>query len=516
MERPCISNQSKRQQKHCLTNLSLCPFAIQVLTPEFVPSPFNLCRFEDYAFEVIHAVHYEADSAFSVVSIVASTLTSHTVTSGAKWPFFTMPYMEIMGRESNELSGALQLTVVPLVTQANKAQWEAFSVENQTWIQEGVDTASDLNLLDDDKNEYYSIIDPITGFIFRRKDNDLEGDIKIAQDGPGLTFGPGQYGPVWQQVPAPHDTVIINFDFLSHSVFARVYHAMWETKSQVMSEVMDLSFLYGGAVEDNAEHPHSALLQPIYPTYELEEERNQDDIVGFVVAVMPWDSFFENLLPEDARGVVVVLQDSCGDVLTYLINGPEAVFIGDGDHHDPAYTRLGVTSEFAPTDKGGSNNTEHCTYRFTVYPTNDLEQEYTTSKPVVFSIVVVCVFLFTAGVFVMYDLMVERRQTKILATAKRTNKIVSAFFPAQIRDRILQEAQEQVDNEIKKKQKKSAFGNAPKSQLKTFLNDDGDDDKEGNEGIYESQPIADLFVSSFATYSARFSQAHNSAKTHFI
>jgi CHASE domain len=426
-------------------------FVLRVSSSHTRVHPF-VRRFQDYAEEVIHAVHYEADSAIGVVSVAASTLTSHTLAAEETWPFFTMPHMEIMGREYNELSGVLQMTIVPLVTQENKAQWELFSVQNQTWIQDGVDAASDLNLRDDDTSEYNGIIEPITDFIYRHE-SDLSGP-KIPQDGSGLSFGPGQYGPVWQQAPAPHDTNIINFDILSHSVFARVYHAMWDTQAPVMSEVMDLTFLYGGAVEDDAEHPHSILMQPIYPAHELQEERNQDDIVGFIVAILPWDAIFENLLPRDAAGVVVVLQDSCGDVLTYLINGPEAVFVGQGDHHDPGYTHLGVHTSFAPTKNGFPSNAEHCTYSFTVYPTTELEEVYTTSSPLLFSVVVVFIFLLTACVFIMYDLMVQLRQDKIMATAKQTNAIVSTFFPSNVRDRILKEAHQQVDREETKQKKR--------------------------------------------------------------
>jgi hypothetical protein len=54
----------------------------------------------------------------------------------------------------------------------------------------------------------------------------------------------------------------------------------------------------------------------------------------------------------------------------------------------------------------------------------------------------------------MYDLMVQLRQDKIMATAKQTNAIVSTFFPSNVRDRILKEAHQQVDREETKQKKR--------------------------------------------------------------
>ena len=50
---------------------------------------------------------------------------------------------------------------------------------------------------------------------------------------------------------------------------------------------------------------------------------------------------------------------------------------------------------------------------------------------------IAAVFAFAVLVFVLYDMMVERRQKKILDTAKKSTAIVSSIFPKKVRDQLL-------------------------------------------------------------------------------
>jgi class 3 adenylate cyclase len=97
------------------------------------------------------------------------------------------------------------------------------------------------------------------------------------------------------------------------------------------------------------------------------------------------------------------------------------------------------------------------------------------------------VFIATGAVFVIYVLFVQRRQNKIVATAHRTNAIVSSLFPSNVRDRILQEAQEQVDRDVNNRYSLVAA----KYRLKNFLEDDPG--QAGSMNVFGTKPIADLF-----------------------
>jgi class 3 adenylate cyclase len=88
---------------------------------------------------------------------------------------------------------------------------------------------------------------------------------------------------------------------------------------------------------------------------------------------------------------------------------------------------------------------------------------------------VACTFVLVAIVFAIYDILVHRRNEKIVVTAARSNAIVSSMFPDAIRDRLLQ-------------QNGAATGST--KNLKSFLVDGDTDASIGA----TSRPLADLFL----------------------
>jgi class 3 adenylate cyclase len=75
-----------------------------------------------------------------------------------------------------------------------------------------------------------------------------------------------------------------------------------------------------------------------------------------------------------------------------------------------------------------------------------------------------------------------------MATALRTNAIVSSLFPSNVRDRILKDAEEQVEREMNNASKFVAA----KHRLKSFLEDEPEDSRK-NADVFSTKPIADLF-----------------------
>jgi hypothetical protein len=120
-----------------------------------------------------------------------------------------------------------------------------------------------------------------------------------------------------------------------------------------------------------------------------------------------------------------------------------------------------------------------------------MEDSTSNKTTALYTTVVVLVFIFTAMVFVLYDCLVQRRQDKVMATAKRTNA-VSSLFPSNVRDRILKDAEEQAEQDMLNN-KKGFFGAAPKNRLKTFL----DEDNVAGAQAFDTKPIADLFPSHY-------------------
>ena len=110
------------------------------------------------------------------------------------------------------------------------------------------------------------------------------------------------------------------------------------------------------------------------------------------------------------------------------------------------------------------------------------EESYDSNTPEVFAGVVALTFVLVAVVFLIYDVMVQRRNEKIVDNAARSNAIVTQLFPGKIRDQII--AQNEEEQLLKKKNKKAS--------LKSFV----DDGKAGGGDIVDttSKPLAELFL----------------------
>ena len=238
-------------------------------------------------------------------------------------------------------------------------------------------------------------------------------------------------------------------------------------------------------------------------------------LVGAVTAEIPWHSYIQNLIPEGINGIIVVVENTCGQVFTYQVNGPDVLYLGDEDLHDPAYDEYEIESHFT-----AFNSVEDCTYSFHVYPSRELEAAYETKRPVTFTIAVVVIFLEVIVVFVVYDWLVERRQKKVMDSAIRTNAVVNSLFPATVRDRLMENAVRDQIGYDKKRPRQIGAGMLPRpvdSRLPTNLspssglpskllmthaptmNSSGhrsDVDPTNvatNVQVYDSKPIADLF-----------------------
>ena len=115
-----------------------------------------------------------------------------------------------------------------------------------------------------------------------------------------------------------------------------------------------------------------------------------------------------------------------------------------------------------------------------IYPSQVFEDQYDGNTPAIFAGVVALTFVLVAVVFLIYDVMVQRRNDKIVSNAAKSNAIVTQLFPGKIRDQII--AQNEEEMKLKKLSKKD--------NLKSFV-----DEGKGNEIVdTTSKPLAELFL----------------------
>lgn len=415
----------------------------------------------------------------AVLNIFSTLLSSTAIHDDATWPFFTLPDFEKFGAGSRALSGALLLAFTPVVANKDRANWEIYSVQNQWWVQQGLD---DLGIDKTPRN--------ISSFIYRKTTRSFVPELVDLEE----------YSPIWQMSPAPTDTSVVNFNLFNHPTFKRLVEFAIYTRKSAISEVLDTSLVFGTSAPQVGDDPQSIAVLPVFK----EPNDAESDIIGFIVAVIPWGQFFENIIQDGQNGVFAVLEESCGNAFTYKVDGGNATFFGVGDLHDQAYDSIKRSTKFVAHDgdlTGISGLSDHCQYTINVYPSEEYEQEYESNKPILFTICVLLVFVFTSLIFVLYDCLVQRRQHKVNAMAVKSNAIVTSLFPAKIRDKLYnQEPGEQ------KKAAKNPFkrgGNvldAAAGLTNHKLCNSGQDatsmmDEDGLLGYEDSPPIADLFPS---------------------
>lgn len=376
--------------------------------------------------------------------------------------------------------------------------WNEYSVSEQGWIEESYRELGEENVPSKIEEMYYK---SENGDHFPEKSGQVE------------------YSPLWMVAPAPLDTSAINFNLLSHDTFRDLLDVIRDTSRPVLSPILEASDLLGeGAMSklDGSFHPESLYLQPVFDSF----DESAHSVVGIVISLIRWDVFFGYLLHERGQGIVCVLKDTCGGMYSYQSNGSVAIYLGEGDLHDTAYTHLEHSFAFGlsvdiPVTKGDDHNNDHrhlhgdedhtqeagCHFTVHVFPTWHLEEEFHTNQPAILTTAIVFIFAFTGLVFILYDYLVERRQERVHSAAVKSNAIVSSLFPAEVRDRLFQNDREQEQHPSGSKgSKKFSYDVAPKFRLKTYLSDDRKQDSESDTHnapvipeMYETKPIADLF-----------------------
>jgi hypothetical protein len=148
---------------------------------------------------------------------------------------------------------------------------------------------------------------------------------------------------------------------------------------------------------------------------------------------MYWNQYF---------GIVCVLRNNRNQTFSYHIDGTATQYLGDGDLHDSQYDSLGQSSSMAsyleeiqsPETKSYTSvdlSTDYCNYELSMYPSQDYMAVHGTRSPMLMTLTIACVFLFSSFIFVMYAIAVRRRQEVVMSRAVASSLIVSSLFPSQ-------------------------------------------------------------------------------------
>jgi hypothetical protein len=440
-------------------------------------------QYDESAFTVLTSFEEIAAQQLAAIGSLSVAATLHARSQpNTTWPFVTLNDFQQRADDIRLLSNSLFVSIIPVVTEEQRPAWEAYSKNNSGWMEES-----------------RAYTEEGLGFALQKAPLDISTGIGdhiyiMGPDGPVIDQSSGPYFPLWQDSPHFGRDMTPNFNLASYSEYAPYIKKSLETGDMIMG---GLDTAASGDINDSDRttsffarllsveadevvkypgDPMSNLFIPIFESFDTTKTPT-----ALIYSVFRWATYFEGLLPEDTPGVVVVLENTCEGAFTYTVVGKKAEYMGQGDRHAPHFDDMVRAVEFAREDDlleaslGIGVNQDICAYSLRVYPTQELYDDYHSSKPIGITCVVALAFLLIAGIFLWYSNRVEERQQIVLKQAVESNAIVSSLFPDAVRERYVNG------------NNRSGLTSG-KDRLKSFLSD-GDD--EGDE--IDDTPIADLF-----------------------
>jgi class 3 adenylate cyclase len=415
----------------------------------------------DSSFQVHDAWQASLEQSFAAMDSlrVHSTLS----TSDQDWPSVTLDDFYVLGNSARLLSGAalVSISLVPLVAENQLASYENYT-RNQDDLVGGVEGDSRRRQLQEEMEVEF--INGRAQHVFYAKDDKLL-----------VQTGPGPYNPIRHGSPVAPEWV--NYDLASNS-----YHTQ-------ISEQDPKAILGPLIYEYPEDHDPDAktLLELLPPSIEVVQEgtlvgtmvypildtlNGGGILVGLLSGLVDWQVLFSNTLPPSVQGLIVVVENTCGQQYTLQLNGPQVESLGSGDRHDTKFNSLGHSFDLELNLESSTpyqiefDDASNCQYTMHIYPSSKFEDDYLTKSPTWYAVIVVAVFCAIIPLFAGYDLIVERRQRLVLNSAMEARAIVSSLFPAVVRDRLFE------SNREKKKQKQN------KKKDKKKDKDKGGDDKD--------------------------------------
>jgi hypothetical protein len=270
---------------------------------------------------------------------------------------------------------------------------------------------------------------------------------------PLLSKSTGPYFvPRWQTFPVL-ETSMVNENLLENPKVSKTVEASIGSRSAVLSGFY--SAAAGGTSNGDSNTAFFAIIHSIeqgkklqylsdpmshivIPVFDSLNATDRGEVVGVLTALVHWKDSLAGILPASDYGYHVVIENDCDsageNAFTYQVDGPHVRVVGEGNRHDQKFNSYLVDGYFSDqfikdgTPQGLRYDDGSCSYVFHLYPTQALYDKYVTDVSIILSLSMSVVFVFTIGMFLLYDRLVERRQSIVLAKATLSTAIVSSLF----------------------------------------------------------------------------------------
>jgi hypothetical protein len=122
-------------------------------------------------------------------------------------------------------SGFEGIAFTPLVSEANKVQWQQYAFSRQGWIEESRAIIANTKGKLEDESALVGIDalnDAFTPILWQ-----LDPDYN-----PIPALGPGPYAPFWQMSPPPFSRAVVNYNMFAESFSARMHPVVEVVKGE--------------------------------------------------------------------------------------------------------------------------------------------------------------------------------------------------------------------------------------------------------------------------------------------
>jgi hypothetical protein len=241
------------------------------------------------------------------------------------FPFVTIPIFEVLAESALQQSQSELLMFTPKVEVDEVTRWQEYATANEGWYEESKQLAissSEGRVVQSD----FAAGSPLP-FIY---------NTIVDEDGnstPGPPRNPPFY-PIWQVSPPPFSPFLMKAniggvpEFLSsleaadmakegvmgHTFFSDQYGLTGLSSKADGSEGLSDKFMLS---KPAGSRPHAFFTQPIF--HDIYDDTSE--VVGYINALVPWDIYFANLLPEGAKVFACVVSNTCGQNFTYFLEG---------------------------------------------------------------------------------------------------------------------------------------------------------------------------------------------------
>eukprot|EP00980_Cylindrotheca_fusiformis_P031272 scaffold26108_cov132-Cylindrotheca_fusiformis.AAC.1 len=396
-------------------------------------------QFTGYASEVVTVSREKTNQLFNGLDAFSVSISSQAAREleirNSTWPFYRIPDWSVRAQRLATLTNMEDPYVAfdLIVSQDERKAWEDFAngeypIEYQYAIEK-----------EGDKNG-------MTAEDFLNKTVPFIHQSSSGTDVPAPETG--DLYPLFQLYPLKMfpglSRMLMGWNTNSYAAVRDLFQIIRATKSVAVG---------GFFIHLNRETKSSGteVLQPVFDRADTADEDRR--VVGAISLRLDWLDYFKNLfhgVDSDVR-LIVVLKNSCPPsrddlaishhVVTYQIDGSNAIVLGQEDLHNPKYDSLEVTETFIDLGIDHSEVPDGLcvpTSTLHVYPSEAMEKKYETHNRTIYTSVVVIIFSFTVLVFLLYDFVVGRLQKKVMDRINKQDMIVANVFPSNIRDRLYQ------------------------------------------------------------------------------